>query len=204
VVGAGAQGSFRRVRWLVDEWQWPYAGALVAVFLLALLPLWWDASGAALGLIYAVLPLYMVHQLEEHAGDRFRLAVNARFAGGREALTRPAAFWINAGGIWIVDVIAIWLAYHVELAIGLLPVYLMGVNALIHIATAVADRAYNPGLWTALGLFVPVSIWAAIEVSDAAGAGLGWQLLALAFALVVHAGIMAHIRSRAANLAPAA
>jgi len=28
------------VRWLVDEWQWPYAGALVAVFLLGVLPLW--------------------------------------------------------------------------------------------------------------------------------------------------------------------
>ena len=48
---------------------------------------------------------------------------------------------------------------------------------------------------------MPVSIWAAIEVSDAAGAGLGWQLVALAFALGVHAAIMGYIRSRAASLA---
>jgi hypothetical protein len=188
------------VRWLVDEWQWPYAGTVTAVFLLALLPLWWDATDTALALIYAVLPVYMLHQLEEHAGDRFRLAVNARFAGGREALTRPGAFWVNAGAIWIVDVIAIWLAYHAELAIGLLPVYLMGVNALIHIATALSERAYNPGLWTAIFVFVPVSVWAGVEVSDAAGAGLGWQLIALGFALAVHAAIMVYIRSRAATL----
>ena len=190
------------MRWLVDEWQWPYAGALVAIFLLAVLPLWWDATDTALALVYAALPLYMLHQLEEHAGDRFRLAINARFAGGREALTRPAAFWINAGGVWIVDVIALWLAYHVDLAIGLLPIYLMGVNALTHIATAVADRAYNPGLWTAIGVFLPVSVWGAIEIGDAADAGVGWQLIGLAFALGVHAGIMGYIRGRARPRAP--
>jgi hypothetical protein len=188
------------MRWLVDEWQWPYAGALVAVFLLAVLPLWWDATDTALALVYAALPLYMLHQLEEHAGDRFRLAINARFAGGREALTRPATFWINAGGVWIVDVIALWLAYHVDLAIGLLPIYLMGVNALTHIATAVADRAYNPGLWTAIGVFLPVSVWGAIEIGDAADAGVGWQLIGLAFALAVHAAIMGYIRGRARPL----
>jgi hypothetical protein len=185
------------MRWLVDEWQWPYAGALVAVFLLAVLPLWWDATDTALALVYAALPLYMLHQLEEHAGDRFRLAINVRFAGGREALTRPATFWINAGGVWIVDVIALWLAYHVDLAIGLLPIYLMGVNALTHIATAVAARAYNPGLWTAIGVFLPVSVWGAIEIGDAADAGVGWQLIGLAFALAVHAAIMGYIRGRA-------
>jgi Protein of unknown function with HXXEE motif len=185
------------MRWLVDEWQWPYAGTLVAIFLLALLPLWWDSNGTALALVYAALPLYMLHQLEEHAGDRFRLAINQRFAGGREALTRPATFWINAGGVWIVDVIALWLAYHVELAIGLIPIYLMGVNGLTHIAAAVPARAYNPGLWTAIAVFVPVAVWGAIEIGDAADASAGWQLAGLGFALALHAGIMVYIRRRA-------
>jgi hypothetical protein len=99
------------MRWLVDEWQWLYAGALVAVFLLGVLPLWWDA-------------------------------------------------------------------------------------------TAVADRAYNPGLWTAIGVFVPVSVWGAIEIGDAADAGVGWQLIGLAFALAVHAAIMGYIRDRARPHAP--
>ena len=42
------------MRWLVDEWQWPYAGALVAIFLLAVLPLWWDATDTALALVYGL------------------------------------------------------------------------------------------------------------------------------------------------------
>jgi Na+-translocating ferredoxin:NAD+ oxidoreductase RnfE subunit len=94
-------------------------------------------------------------------------------------------------------VIALWLAYHVDLAIGLLPIYLMGVNALTHVATAVADRAYNPGLWTAIGVFLPVSVWGAIEIGDTADAGAGWQLIGLAFALALHAAIMGYIRGRA-------
>lgn len=191
-------------RWLIDEWQWPYAGTLTAVFLLALLPVWWDATDTALALVYAALPLYMLHQLEEHAGDRFRLNLNATIGGGVEALTRPATFWFNAGPVWIVDVVVIWLAYDVDLAIGLLPIYLIGVNALVHIATAVATRAYNPGLWTAILVFVPFSVWAAIEISDASGAGVGWQLAALGFAIGVHAVIALHLRARVSSLAAAA
>lgn len=189
------------MRWLVDDWQWPYAGTVAAVFLLALLPLWWDATGAALGLVYAVLPLYMLHQLEEHAGDRFRLVVNERFAGGREALKAAGGLLDQRRGN--LDRRRDRALARLPRGAGdrLLPVYLMGVNALIHIATAASTRAYNPGLWTAIVLFVPVSIWAAIEVSDAAGAGLGWQLIALAFALGVHAAIMGYVRSRAASLA---
>lgn len=187
-------------RWLIDEWGWPYAGALTAVVLLAVLPLWWDATDTALALVYAALPLYMLHQLEEHAGDRFRVDINAKIGGGLEALTRPATFWINAGLVWIVDVAALWLAYHVELAIGLFPIYLMGVNAVVHIAAAIANRSYNPGLWTAILVFVPFSIWAAVEVGDAAGAGLGWQLGALGFALAVHAGLAAFILRRVRRL----
>jgi Na+-translocating ferredoxin:NAD+ oxidoreductase RnfE subunit len=73
----------------------------------------------------------------------------------------------------------------------------MGVNALTHIAAAAGDRAYNPGLWTAIGVFLPVSVWGAIEIGDAADAGVGWQLIGLAFALAVHAAIMGYIRGRA-------
>jgi hypothetical protein len=82
-------------RWLVEDWQWPYAAAFAACFLLALLPIVWSEAGVAGMLIYAQLPFYMLHQLEEHAGDRFRLYVNQRLADGREALGRRATFLVN-------------------------------------------------------------------------------------------------------------
>lgn len=55
------------VRWLVQHW---VAMAFsMAVLLLALVPvlaLTWDLP---LLLVLAQLPLYMIHQVEEHAGD---------------------------------------------------------------------------------------------------------------------------------------
>jgi hypothetical protein len=50
---------------------------------------------------------------------------------------------------------------------------------------------------------VPVSVWGAIEIGDAADAGVGWQLIGLAFALAVHAAIMGYIRGRVGPRAPA-
>jgi hypothetical protein len=37
------------VSWLVDEWQWPYATAFAALFLLALVPIVWSEGGVAAG-----------------------------------------------------------------------------------------------------------------------------------------------------------
>jgi Protein of unknown function with HXXEE motif len=186
--------------WLVDEWQWPRATAFAALFLLAVAPLWWDSQGAALGLVYLQLPLYMLHQLEEHRGDAFRHFVNERLGGGREVLTRRATFVINSAGVWGVDLVALWLAVEVELALGLIAVYLTAVNAFVHIAGAIAMRAYNPGLITAVALFVPISVWGAIEVADSSGAGAGYQALALGIAIGLHAAIIAYVRHRSNTL----
>ncbi len=188
------------MRWLVDEWQWPYAGALASVFLLALLPLVWDAEGAALALVYVQLPVYMLHQLEEHAGDRFRTYLNRVVAGGREALTPVATFWINVVGVWALDLVALYLARYVELALGLIAVYLTAVNAVVHVATALARREYNPGLLTAVFLFVPLSAWAAVEVSSASGASWGFEALGLGVAVAGHAAILVGLRVRLARI----
>jgi hypothetical protein len=187
------------VRWLVDEWNWPYAAAFAGLVLLAVAPLWWDATGAALGLVYLQLPVYMLHQLEEHRGDAFRRFVNERIAGGREALTRPATFVINSVGVWGVNLASLWLAWYADLGFGLIAVYVTAVNAIVHIAGAIAMRAYNPGLYTAVALFVPVSIWGAIEVNDAGSPALGYQLLAVGIAVGVHAAIVVWLRTRMAS-----
>ena len=84
--------SSRILDWLVGQWLWPYAALLTAGFLLTLAPLWFHFAGTPLGWIYLQLPIYMVHQWEEHAGDRFRLFINHEVLGGREALTPIATF----------------------------------------------------------------------------------------------------------------
>ncbi len=189
-------GTRPAMRWLVDEWQWPYASLFTGLALLILAPAWFLAAGSALGCVYLQLPLYMLHQWEEHADDRFRRYVNQHIAGGREALTPLATFWINALGVWATAIIALNLAACVQLSLGLIGVYLLLVNGLAHIGPAVRNRAYNPGLWTALLLFLPVGGWSCYVISTASGAGWPAHAIGVGAALAVHAAIILHVIRR--------
>lgn len=184
-------------RWLLREW--PYAVLFTAAFLLALAPLF-GALGLPLLLVYLQLPLYMVHQFEEHRQDRFRKFFNAVVAGGREALTPGAIFVINSIGVWGVDLASLHLAWSVGLAWGLVAIYLTLVNAAVHIVMAVALRRYNPGLLTAVLVFLPAGIWALVIVSAASGASWQAHALAAGAAVVLHILIMAWVRLRLRRL----
>ena len=163
-------GSAGVMGWLVGGWHWPTASLFTAGFLLLLAPAWFSVMGLALTLVYLQLPVYMLHQWEEHRGDRFRAYINRVIGGGREALTPTATFWINALGVWAVDLAALYLAGFVDLALGLVAVYLPLVNAVGHLGPAVARREYNPGLWTSAALFLPLGGWGLYEVAAASGA----------------------------------
>jgi len=185
------------MRWLIREW--PYAALFTAVFLLLLLP-FIGTLGLALTLVYLQLPLYMLHQFEEHDRDRFRKFANQTFAGGKDALTSVGVFVINSAGVWGIDLLALYLAFYVDLAWGLIAIYLPIVNAVTHIVAALVLRRYNPGLWTALVLFLPIGFWALIVVSEASQATGVEQGIALGVALLVHAGIMGYVRARVQKL----
>jgi hypothetical protein len=77
-------------RWLVRDWQWPGAAVFASMFLLAVVPLFAGLGGEALALVYVQLSVYMLHQGEEHIGDRFRLHVN-RLPKPAEAVSAPDA-----------------------------------------------------------------------------------------------------------------
>jgi len=49
----------RSMGWLLREW--PYAGFLAGLLLLALAPLWVSGIGLVVGVIYLQLPAYMLH-----------------------------------------------------------------------------------------------------------------------------------------------
>jgi hypothetical protein len=186
------------MRWFVREW--PYAALFTAAFLLALLP-FVGALGLALTLVYLQLPLYMIHQFEEHDQDRFRKFANQFLGGGREAFTPTAIFVINSAGVWGIDLLALYLACFVDLKWGLIAIYLPLLNGLSHIIVTVAIRRYNPGLWTSLVLFLPVGIWALAVVSAASHAGWQTQGEALGIAILIHALILIHVKLRLRRLA---
>lgn len=184
--------------WLVEKWNWPYAAAFAAVFLLALLPLIFAYAPPGVAWIYVQLPIYMLHQLEEHAGDRFRAYATATVGGGVEVLSKRATFVINSAGVWGVDLLGLYLAAAFGAGWGLVAVWLALVNAVGHVAQALGTRRYNPGLATAAFVFLPAGILSLYCVARSAGATWPQQALGLGGAILLHALIIAHVRRRLA------
>ena len=178
--------------WLYANWQ--YAGLVAALILLALVPIIAGSVSLALLVIYLSLPVYMLHQAEEHTGDRFRRFVNSRLGHGRDVLTAGAVVVINIGLVWIASLIALYLARFVDLGLGLIPVYLILVNAAIHVLSAASLRAYNPGLITSLVLFLPYGIWAMTVVAPHATPAD--HAVALLLAIAGHAAIVVVVLGR--------
>ncbi|MFZ4717336.1 MAG: HXXEE domain-containing protein, partial [Chthoniobacterales bacterium] len=135
---------------------WVYGGFLAAFLLLGLMPAFTRSWELPLILVFLQLPVYMLHQLEEHDDDRFRRFINEMIGGDREVLSRRAVFVINVPGVWGVNLLSILLAFSLDLGFGLIGVYLTLINGLVHLAQAVRLRRYNPGLITAVLLFLPV------------------------------------------------
>lgn len=188
--------------WLVRDWQWPAAAVFAGVFLRVVLPPFAAAMGAALTLVYVQLPIYLLHQGEEHIGDRFRLQVNRTVGGGQEVLTPAGAFWGNALGVWAYNVVALYLAWVIEPSAGLATGYLALVNVIFHLVPMFVQRRYNPGLVTALLLLLPVGGWCVVQVGY--GAGLLPHAIGLLAAIAVHVALVGPILVRARLMRAAA
>ena len=154
-------------------------------------------------LAWAVTAAYLLHQFEEHGVDAtgapyaFR-GVLCAASGFAEAAACPIpdAFImaVNLPLTWLAGPIAALLGRRwPAVALGLFSV--PAVNAFAHIGPALATGAYNPGLLTAVLLFLPLSAWAfrvALGRPD-----LGWRVVAatLAGGVIVHAVLMLSLRA---------
>ena len=172
---------------------WVYGGFLAGFVLLALLGL--AARDLSLPMIMVVLqlPVYMLHQYEEHDDDRFRRYVNEHVGGGKEVLSVPAVFVINIGGVWLLNLISIALAATVDLGFGLIGVYGVLVNSLVHIAGGIAERSYNPGLATAVVLLLPAGVAGIWAITVAGHGEWAFQVLGLGVAILLHLAIIAYV-----------
>lgn len=187
----------------MQEWlnrHWVAAALCMAILLTVLMPILIQCRPSAWLLIFAMLPAYMFHQVEEHTDDRFRVFVNQHVFHGVEALTRKAVLWINLPGVWGVGLLSIYAATFLKIGWGFSIVYLVLVNAVAHIVAAILWREYNPGLWTALALFVPLSILALVQVRKLPGVERIHHVVGVAVGIGVHASIVIHTRARAANV----
>jgi hypothetical protein len=184
---------------------WVYGGSLAGILIFLLAPLILRGWSWPMIAVFLQLPLYMVHQYEEHDGDRFGRFVNGMLGDGRIVLSAAAIFVINVPGVWGVNAVSIWLAGTYGVGFGLIGIYLTLVNAVVHIIPTIRLRRYNPGLVTGILLFLPVGIWSLVEVSAVPGVTWVHHLLGLAVAILIHAAILAYVFSnrRASREMPA-
>jgi hypothetical protein len=187
----------------MQQWlnrHWVGAALCMAILLALLMPILAQKWSSACLLIFAMLPAYMFHQVEEHTGDRFRVFVNQHVFHGVEALSPLAVLWINLPGVWGVGLLSIYAASFFSIGWGLSIVYLVLVNAVAHIVAAILWREYNPGLWTALILFVPLGTLALLQVTRVPGVEGIHHAAGIAVAIGIHAAIVVYTRGKAAKM----
>jgi hypothetical protein len=172
--------------WFVRDQHWARVGLPMAVILLLLSPLFAPALGVAAFLVFLQLPIYMLHQYEEHGHGAFKAFVNATRPLDAPPLSDRKIFWINILGVWVVDLVALFVARFGRSAYGLVAPYVAVVNGLLHIGMALRQRRYNPGLWTSLLLFIPIGGGAIVGISRACAASKRHHGIGLAGALLLH------------------
>lgn len=173
---------------------WVYGGSLAGLLILVLLPAMARHWPPAILAVFLQLPIYMLHQYEEHDNDRFRQFVNQKIGGGHEVLSHLAVFLINVPGVWGVIAASFILSTFVALGYGLIAVYLTLVNGAVHIVAAVVTRFYNPGLVTAVLLFLPAGAFGVWQLQATGAIGWHHHLIGLFAAIGIHAAIIAYVK----------
>jgi Protein of unknown function with HXXEE motif len=191
---------------------WPYAGLVLAAVLSGLLlreaarlpPRVRDDPAWVLGWIW---PMYLLHQFEEHGIDL--LGRRYAFLGFLcESLGRPdGGCPATPAFIFSVNVLACQLAFGLAFALRrrapLVAACVWGipmVNVVPHVLAAVATGRYNPGLFTAVVLFVPACTWmlrTVVRSGVVPPAGV-WRIVATG--VLTHAVLIGSLRLRERGL----
>lgn len=173
---------------------WVYGSGLSGLLLLALTPLLMLHESAPLIATFLILPIYMIHQYEEHNHDRFRIFANKTIGKGQEALTPLTLFIINVPVVWSLIVFSLYGTLYLNISYALIPTYLILVNAILHLAYAFIFRCYNPGLFTAIIVFLPLGTFTLYEINKTGDVTILRNILSLGSVILLHLAIFLYIR----------
>lgn len=179
---------------------WVYGGALAGILLLVLAPLLISAWPIPLAATFLHLPAYMIHQYEEHDHDRFRLFFNKTIGRGLDVLSPLAVFITNVPGAWGVIVLSLYAAASSGLGWALVAVYLVLVNAVAHVVHAIVFRCYNPGLFSAVVVFLPLGTATLVFIHRANAGSVAHHAIGLGIAAAIHAAILLHVQRKLSRL----
>ena len=150
-----------------------------------------------------LLVAYLIHQFEEHWIDLFGNhyafynyfnALLLGVLGSPDSNVMPASaaalFVINTSLVWLVGIIAIWRSPN-----HLFPVLAMNgivlVNAISHILSGIVNLSYNPGLLTAISIFIPLAIAFYREVLQISPIAKPQIIASLVWAILAHVILIA-------------
>jgi hypothetical protein len=162
---------------------------IVAVIILLVV----KTNNILLFLIWIQIPIYLLHQFEEHSWPGgFKKFVNKEIFNvevGEYPLNDTNIFWINVPIIWVLMPIFASLSY-INLFFGLWIPYFAVFNSLTHLIGAVVKRKYNPGLFVSLVLGIPVAIYTLWLFYSLVNVPLIITLLSILAVLLLHIAII--------------
>ncbi len=179
---------------MVDNWS--RMALPFAVLALCSLPIFLSANNLSLILLYTLLPVYMIHQYEEHAHGKFVEFFNSTIGKGHEVLTKASAFWINILEVWVLFLVSFYLAKYVAIGFAFVPIYTTVLNGITHVIASLALRRYNPGLYTSILLFLPWGSFLAIYFGYTVQSSLLFGVVGLLVAIIEHVVIVVYATAR--------
>jgi hypothetical protein len=183
-------GRYRLGSWMVDNWS--RMALPFAVLVLCSLPIFLSADNLPLILLYTLLPVYMIHQYEEHAHGKFVEFFNSTIGKGHEVLTKASAFWINILEVWVLFLVSFYLAKYVAIGFAFVPIYTTLLNGITHVIASLALRRYNPGLYTSILSFFPWGFFLLVYFGRISPSNLLFNVAGLLAAVIGHAIIVVY------------
>ncbi len=152
------------------------------------------AVGEVMFLVWMQLPIYLLHQAEEHFWPGgFKQFLNKKVfysSANNSPFDDIDIFLINIPFIWILFPLMAVVAQHANLGLGsFLPVFGL-VNAMAHVIGWLIKRCYNPGLIVSLLLNIPTGLYTLTYMLNA---GLITSMLIMVMvliAVVIHVGMV--------------
>jgi len=178
--------------WIILNWS--RTTLPIVMILLFLSPVLFIKLGSTLFFVFLQLPIYMIHQFEEHSQNKFKIYIDKLMGKGTEALTFKDIFYINILFVWVLDIIALYLALYVHIGFGLIAAYIPVINGISHIGMGIKGRKYNPGLWSSIFLFLPVGSYSILLLTQNSDVKPIHHIIAFIVTLVVHGLIMIRMK----------
>jgi hypothetical protein len=116
---------------------------------------------------WTLLPVYMIHQFEEHyidiKGERYAFQkFFCNFLGYNNISECPGdeqfIFAVNVPGLYIAGILAGLLNNIKPIVAGGFAAVIL-INGLVHLLASLKQKKYNPGLFTSIALFIPISLY---------------------------------------------